>query len=92
MHLITSWCPQGTSKQQNNSTAGKVLFWANNSKDVESFSFKLSGLLNLFISVALKFLHLSMMNDVNSTRPNLAIVTTYKLILVTAFQSEINWF
>ena len=26
MHLFTSWCPQGTSEQQNISTAGEVIF------------------------------------------------------------------
>ena len=76
MHLITSWCPQGTSKQQNNSTARNVLFWTDKSEDVVIFSYKLSGLLTLFISAALKFLYLSMMNDVNLPRRNLVIVTT----------------
>ena len=35
-----------------------------------------------------KSLYLSMMNDVNLTRENLVVVTTYKLILVTVLQSK----
>ena len=35
MHFV--WCPQGTWKQQNNSTAGKVIFWTDKSGDLVSF-------------------------------------------------------
>ena len=31
------WCPQGTWKQQNNSTAGKVIFWTDKPVDAVSF-------------------------------------------------------
>ena len=86
MHFF--WCPQGAWKQQNNSTAGKVIFWTYKSGDVVSFFlYKLSGLWNLFISFALKISIFVNDEDVNSTRGKLVIVNTYKLIVVTVLKS-----
>ena len=88
MHLFTSLCPQGTWNQRNHSTAGKVIFWTDKFRDVVSFFVEVVRVVEFFfISLALKILYLSMINDVNPTRRNLVIVTTYKLILATVLQS-----
>ena len=90
MHLFTSWCPQASSKQQNNSTAGEVIFRTNQSILVVSIFVKVVIIIYFILLFLLssKFLYLSMMNKVNLTRGNLVIVTTYKLILVTVLQSR----
>ena len=90
MHLFTSWCPQGSSKQQNNSTAGEVIFRTDQSILVVSIFVQVVIIIYFILLFLLssKFLYLSMMNKVNLTRGNLVIVTTYKLILVAVLQSR----
>ena len=90
MHLFTFWCPQGSSKQQNNSTAGEVIFRTDQSILVVSIFVQVVIIIYLILLFLLstKFLYLSMMNNVNSARGNLVIVTTYKLILLTVLQSK----
>ena len=85
MHLFPFWCPQGTSKQQNISTAGEVIFRTDQSILVVSIFVQVVIIIYFILLFLLssKFLYLSMINNVNSARRNLVIVTTYKLILVT---------
>ena len=89
MHLFTSWCPQGFSKQRNNSAAGEVIFRTDQSRFVVSIFVQVVIIIYFILLFLLssKFLYLSMMNKVNLTRGNLVIVTTYKLILLTVPQS-----
>ena len=90
MHLFPFWCQQVSSKQQNNSTAGEVIFRTDQSIYVVSIFVQVVIIIYFILLFLLssKFLYLSMMNNVNSARRNLVIVTTYKLILLTVLQSR----
>ena len=90
MHLFTPWCPQGTSKQQNISTAGEVIFRTDQFISVVSIFVQVVIIIYfiLLFLLSCKFLYLSMINNVNPARGNLVIVTTYKLILLTFLQSR----
>ena len=90
MQLLTFWCQQGSSKQQNNSTAGEVIFRTDQSILVVSIFVQVVIIIYFILLFLLssKFLYLSMMNNVNSARGNLIIVTTYKLIHLTILQSR----
>ena len=90
MHLFTSWCPQGSSKQRNNSAAGEVIFRTDQSKCVVSIFVQVVIIIYFILLFLLSsnFLYLLMMNNVNLTRGSLVILTTYKLILLTVLQSR----